>query len=97
MSVNNEQQICPKHRVVMKNGTCRMCQAEYYNENYRMYGKNDEKGKSTKNHLKEKKKKAWNNTNKEHKKGKKAVAKHINRPATDAELQKLLEKFNSKK
>ena len=43
MSVNNEQQICPKHRIVMKNGTCRMCQAEFYDEHYRIYGKKEDK------------------------------------------------------
>lgn len=93
MSVNNEQQICPKHRIVMKNGTCRMCQAEFYDEHYRIYGKKTDKP----DEANKKRKKVWSKDQKPIKKKKKAVAKQKNRPITDNDLQKLMDKFNNKK
>lgn len=91
MSVNNEQQICPKHRIVMKNGTCRMCQAEFYDEHYRIYGKKEDKPE------KEKRKKVWSKEQKPVKKKKKAFVKTKNRPITNDDLKKLMDKFNNKK
>lgn len=29
--------VCPKHRIVMQNGVCKMCQSEYYDKYYRKY------------------------------------------------------------
>ena len=90
MSTNSEQQICPKHRIVMKNGTCKMCQAEFYNENYRIYGKKDSNNSNIPKKDKVKNKKNWGSKKKKnfHKK---------NRPITSDDLQKLVDKFNSKK
>lgn len=89
MSTDIEQEICPKHRIVMKNGTCKMCQAEFYNENYRIYGKkeNNPSNVSTRKKFDGKKNK-----------GKKRNSlPDKNRPITNEDLQKLVNKFNKNK
>lgn len=74
--------ICPKHRIVMKNGSCRMCQAEYYDKYYRKYGT------STAESL---------NKDKPLKKDKVvSVKKSKDRPITENDLDKLLNKFGKK-
>lgn len=87
---NGGTEICPKHRVVMKNGVCRVCQAEMYDKFYRKYGEPNAK-------LVEEKEKA--HTSGERFKARKDGSKpdRMSRPATESDLQRLVDKFNKKK
>lgn len=97
MSNNQNGEICPKHRIVMKNGVCRMCQKEMYDTYFRKYGKKtvEEKDENTVsstssmnsgNHNKFKP--TWN--------GKKRNDNNESRPITENDLKRLVDKFNRK-
>lgn len=97
MSNNQNGEICPKHRIVMKNGVCRMCQKEMYDTYFRKYGKKtvEEKDEntvsstsSTGNNSHNKFKPTWN--------GKKRNDNNESRPITENDLKRLVDKFNRK-
>lgn len=78
--------VCPKHRIVMKNGSCRMCQAEYYDKYYRKYGTptTSLESETIKKDVKAEKQHFKNNN------------KSKDRPITENDLDKLLNKFGKK-
>lgn len=99
MGSNQNGEICPKHRIVMKNGVCRMCQKEMYDTYFRKYGKKtveETEGKDDNNVSSSTTSSMNGNHNKFKPYGKKRNDSNESRPITENDLKRLVDKFNRK-
>lgn len=81
--------MCPKHNTPMRDGFCKLCQQEYYDQNFRRYWKYKDDDPHEKKTTQKPK-----SDNKKSQKPKKGNSQ--NRPINNNDLQALMDKFNGK-